>query len=167
MKMVGLAGLLFICATVQAEFRWAEVGVEGLTCSMCARSVELKVRKLDFVEDVQMNLSTTTMRVILKEGTHVNIEAIARAVDDAGFSVGYLNAGYVFDEVEVDDGYCLVTDDLIFSFVRTGSRKLHGETTLKFVGEPFLPRKELAEWKPELKSACEQTGTHLCFVTVL
>jgi copper chaperone CopZ len=162
-----LAACLLLWFPARAEFKWSEVGIDGLTCSMCAKSVELKVRELPFIDDVKMDLVATTMTVSFKPGKQVNVEEIARAVDDAGFSIGYLTAGYVFDEVEVEDGQCLVTKDGVFSFVRTGHRVLDGEEVLKFVGEKFLPKRELAEWKESLGNPCDESDGTPCFVTVL
>jgi copper chaperone CopZ len=167
MKFIPIALVLFFATQAHAEFTWVEVGVEGLTCSQCARSVELKVRKLDFVEDVKMNLRTTTMRVELKRDSGVDIIQIAKAVDDAGFSVGYVNAGFVFHQVEVEDGLCLRLNDVVFNFVKTGHRVLDGETILKFVGQPFLSGREFAEWKPSLPEPCDESDEETCFVTVL
>src|ERR1700759_2288056 len=90
--------LLFLVASLhlRAQFTWAEIGVDGLTCSACTRSVEMQIRKLDFVDSVSMNLEHTDGKIFFKKGAAVNIEKISQAVVDAGFSVRYLRAGFLF-----------------------------------------------------------------------
>ena len=167
MRVLAVAVLFLFCSQGRAEFTWAEIEVEGLTCSMCARSVELKVRELSFVEDVKMDLVATTMRIGFKKGSNVDVRSLAEAVDESGFSVGYVNAAFVFDGLEVSDGHCVLYQDTAYSFVRTGDRTLDGETLLKFIGEPFLPEEELAGWENDLVDGCEHSGKTLWFVTVL
>lgn len=60
--------LLFITLSgAKAQFLWAEIGVDGLTCFACSRSVEISVRKLDFVDSVVMNLEYTDRKVYFKK----------------------------------------------------------------------------------------------------
>ena len=53
-----LAGLFsgIICF---GQIQHLTVGINGLTCSQCSRSVELQLRKLSFIKDVNMNLQQT------------------------------------------------------------------------------------------------------------
>src|SRR5579885_2179698 len=88
-----IASVLLTVAS-NAQFTQVELGVDGLTCSACTRSVEMGLRKLDFVKDVKMNLDNTNGVITFKEGIPVSIEKLAKAVSDAGFSVRYLQATY-------------------------------------------------------------------------
>ena len=87
--------------TSYAQFVSAEIGVDGLTCSACTKSVEMSLRKLDFVQDVQMNLENTNGKVTFKPGALIYIDKIAKAVDNAGFSVSYLHATFSFNSLTV------------------------------------------------------------------
>src|ERR1700722_452721 len=78
----------------RAQFVSAKLGVDGLTCSACTRSVELSIRKLDFVKDVQMNLDNTVGQITFIPGKQISMNKIAKAVTDAGFSVRYLQATF-------------------------------------------------------------------------
>src|SRR4051812_38883306 len=93
---------LFVAETAQssAQFKSAMVGVNGLTCSACTRTVEMSIRKLDFVQDVTMNLENTEGKIVFKENADVDISKVARAVTDAGFSVRYLTAVFLFNNVK-------------------------------------------------------------------
>src|ERR1700759_948909 len=104
--------LLFLfcfCAfSAKAQFQAVYIGVNGLTCSQCTRTVEMRIRKLDFVADVQMNLEHTEGKIILKKDKKADIEKIAQAVIDAGFSVRYLQADLMVDISVIPVGSCFI-----------------------------------------------------------
>ena len=58
--------------------------VEGMTCAACSAHVDKAVRKLPFVEDVQVDLLGNAMRVKTRDGAPHEQE-IASAVDHAGY----------------------------------------------------------------------------------
>jgi copper chaperone CopZ len=166
MKSRVLTILLFISSVAQAQFTWAEIGIDGLTCSMCARSVDLSIRKLDAVQDVQMDLEATTAKVIFHKGSHIDMGKLADAVTNSGFSVRDLHAAFVFDNLEAADGKRFVYDGSEYEFIRAEKKTLKGETLLKFIGKPFLSKKELAEWKPKLPKDPAQPTGNLYFVSL-
>jgi len=86
--------LLFVSvATVgRAQVLNAKVGINGLTCSQCSRSVEMQLRRLSFVKNVDMNLEQTEGCLQFREGAAIDFSKIAKAVRDAGFSVRFLQA---------------------------------------------------------------------------
>ena len=58
--------------------------VEGMTCAACSAHVDKAVRKLPFVDDVQVDLLGGSMRVKTRDGkAHTN--EIVNAVDRAGY----------------------------------------------------------------------------------
>ncbi len=69
-SLLWILALLFSCNS-KAQFTSAELGVDGLTCSACTRSVELSIRKLDFVKDVQMNLDNTVGQITFVPGKQI------------------------------------------------------------------------------------------------
>src|SRR5579872_5107522 len=84
-----------------AGMKWIEIGVNGMTCSMCTRSVEMSVRTLNFVDSVAMSLESTEGKVYLKQGTPIDLKKIATAVTDAGFSVRFVRVAFAFDDIIV------------------------------------------------------------------
>ncbi|WP_313989213.1 heavy metal-associated domain-containing protein [Xanthocytophaga flavus] len=69
-----------------------EIGIDGLTCSLCSRSVEMSLRKLDFVQTVYMDLEKTQGRIYFKPELDPQPDKIAQAVKNAGYSVRFLTA---------------------------------------------------------------------------
>src|SRR5262245_20629316 len=166
MKSLVLLGAIFLSSLrADAQFTSAELGVDGLTCSMCARSVEMSIRQLPFVQDVTVNLRTTTMKVVFKKAQPVDIEKLAIAVDDAGFSVGYLHASYIFSNLSASDGARFTQDGASYDFVGTGKKILNVETVLKFIGDHCLSSDELAKWTPRLTNGCKGQALKTYFVT--
>ena len=133
-----LSGLL---VKSHAQFTQLDLGINGLTCSQCSRSVDMQLRKLAFVQGVQMDLKHTQAIIQLKKEERVNIAAVAKAVEDAGFSVRYLKAkvqpGFFVKETKQD---CwTVGED---AYVLLQSRDAGQVASLQFVGKEYMPRQE-------------------------
>lgn len=132
-----------------AGLKWADIGINGLTCSLCSRSVEMSLRRLDFVEDVVMSLETTEGRIFFKSGVLIDPVQIARAVVRAGFSVRFLKLQIRFDDIEVSSDGSFVFQSQRFLWIDY-AKEVRGPVTLQLVDEDFLPRKESAQWKKKV-----------------
>jgi copper chaperone CopZ len=159
--------ILFITAGANAQFISAEIGVNGLTCSACTRTVEMSLRKLDFVKDVKMDLENTDGQVIFQPKSNVSAEKLANAVTAAGFSVRFINIVYHSDSaMSVNDNYCFSYDGNSYQFIGiTQQARLSGDVTLKLVGKEFLPPKDFKKWKNEIKPVCANTQS-VYFITL-
>ena len=100
-----------------AQIRQVYIGVNGLTCSQCTRNVEMQVRRLPFVEQVDMNLEHTNGVVTLKADKPFKPEAIAQAVRDAGFSVRYLKLGIAPPDEQTLRSGCIAACGLTLQLV--------------------------------------------------
>jgi copper chaperone CopZ len=83
MRSIILGTLLLVSLRAHSQFISAELGVDGLTCSMCARSVEMSIRRLPFVKEVTVDLRATTMKVEFKRAAG-DIEKLASSVMTPG-----------------------------------------------------------------------------------
>lgn len=152
--------------SAQAQFNWVMIGVNGLTCSACTRTVEMSIRKLNFVENVEMNLENTEGKISFKNNAEVDISQIAKAVVNAGFSVRYLKAAHVFEATPVNDGLCLnLGKNTCLQFVKTKESKLTGEVVLTFLGNQFQTKAEANKNKALLKPICTDNSRKIYFVT--
>lgn len=161
-----LLSISFVLCTVEtfAGFGQVLIGVNGLTCSQCTRNVELRIRRLPFVRDVQMNLEHTNGIITLKDENILDARAIARAVRDAGFSVRFLKAAHTFPDQESGTGPCFKVRGSHYRLI-PGDTVLQGTVLLQFIGADFLPAAELKPWKPALVKRCDHTSSPLYFVT--
>jgi copper chaperone CopZ len=147
--------LLFLLLSEKsiAQFQSIQIGVNGLTCSQCSRSVEMSIRKLAFVKDVRMNLEKTEAEILLTEGGTIDIAQIAKAVVDAGFSVRYLNAKIYFKQVPLSENYCWIFESKHYQFIKTVSKELNGIASVTFIGEKFMSKSEYKKWSASIKEA--------------
>jgi len=142
---------------VEAQQREVELGIDGLTCSMCSRSTEMSVRKLEFVSDVIMDLEHTTARIILKDGAKVSYELIGKAVRDAGFSVRYLSLMLDPGQAQLNTGDCISQDEKTYKYI--GEQIVNDSDGMKFriVAKGLMPMKELRKWTEMIKQGCADT----------
>jgi len=147
-----------------AGIQWVDVGVNGMTCSMCTRSVEMSISRLDFVDSVSMSLEETEGRVFLKSEAVIDFKKIAKAVVDAGFSVRFIRVGFNFDDVPVDQDGFFTWQNKSFQWLQFKSSVAEGDVALKLVDEYFLPRKENLEWKKKIGNTKAQANQNIFHV---
>lgn len=134
-----------------SQFVIAQIGVDGLTCSQCTRSVEMSLLKLDFIKDVKMDLESTVGKLLFKEGAEISFNKIAKAVTDAGFSVRFLKAIYTFNNVENATNIKLLNVKEPFYILNDAGTKLSGAIQLLLLGKQFMPKQEFTKWKKAIK----------------
>jgi copper chaperone CopZ len=150
---------LFWLDALSAQFHSAEIGISGLTCSACSRSVEMSLRKLPFIDSVSMNLEHANAKVFFKKISIVEIEKLAQAVVDAGFSVTYLNADFTFKNTAVGPDFCFLFENNIYQFLIPEAKTLNGKVILNFIGDKYLSKKDFSKWKPKMMEVCNR-ATH-------
>jgi len=149
--------VLLFSGIATAQIQSVSIGVNGLTCSQCSHSVEMSIRKLDFVKEVQMNLDKTEAEIFFIDGNKVDISKIAKSVIDAGFSVRYLKAKIYFNQLSVNENYCWIYEGGYYQFIKTSTKVLNGLENITFIGKKFMPGKEYKKWSAALKDA-QQKG---------
>jgi copper chaperone CopZ len=88
MKKLLAVFMLALPLWAHADPRVVEVEVSGLTCPFCAWGVERNVEKVSGVESCDVSVEEGKARIVLSPGATADIEAIKRAILDAGFSPG-------------------------------------------------------------------------------
>jgi len=79
-------------STQVAEIKKVTLVASGLTCSMCSKAIFKALTKLDFVDEVKVDIEKSKFVLSFKSGKTVVIDQIKSAVADAGFSVQSLVA---------------------------------------------------------------------------
>ncbi len=143
-----------------AGFRYLKIGIDGLTCSACSRSVEMKLRKLSFIYSVEMDLENTEGKIILKESETIRLDEICSAVKDAGFSIRFLKAELT-DPITTKEK-CFEIDHIQFQLLSYDSSKF-----IQIIHPCFLSKKEWKKYKIiDTKSDCFQTEFKLYLIHV-
>ena len=158
--------VIFFTISAEAQFENVYIGVNGLTCSQCSRTVELSIRKLDFVADVQMNLEHTEGKIILKKNKKADMEKIAQAVVNAGFSVRYLHADLRVDNSVVTTGPCFSYNGDQYVFSEVPKEPLKGEIKLKFVGKKYMAKNDFKKFADHMNDRCGNTEGKVYHVTM-
>lgn len=154
--------LLFSLAAfcVQAQFTKVSIGINGLTCSQCSRSVEIQLRKLPFVKEVNMDLERTEGVILFKANKKVNIASIAEAVKDAGFSVRFLKAEIERSDIDISEQGCFTLDGNSYNILRPLPLPGKPLLTLQFLGKNFIPGNELKKYKLPAATPCKGKVTY-------
>lgn len=81
--------LLFLisCKLSTAQVSKIIIGVDGFTCSLCAKGVEEQFKSLVFVNSVKADLKKTLFFLAFKKDSDIKLEELYDAVEDGGFSV--------------------------------------------------------------------------------
>jgi copper chaperone CopZ len=144
-----------------AQFTYAEVGVNGLTCSQCTRNVEMSIRKLGFVKDVEMNQQHTEGKIYFSAIAKVDMDKVAQAVRDAGFSVRYLKAGFAFGKTA---GSCFTYRGDTYSLLHAPATLPMGTALVTFIGNDYQARKDYRKW--QLGTGCGSKEGKLYYITL-
>ena len=83
-----LTVLLFILSlSVPARAGEIEMEVHGMACSFCAYGLEKKIKKLDGVESITIDVQTGKANVQTKEGTEIAPETLEKIAKDSGLEL--------------------------------------------------------------------------------
>jgi len=130
-------GFLAGGTAAQAQTQKVSVSISGLTCSQCSRSVEMQLKKLAFIQSVEMDLKNTTAVLNIRSNARTDFRAIARAVTDAGFSVAGLEASMYASQLKIDNNGCMQSADGRFYIVNSPLTSGRDLITFEFLGKPF------------------------------
>jgi cation transport ATPase len=143
----------------------AKIGVNGLTCSMCTRSVEMSLSRLDFVDSVAMSLENTEGEIFFKQNVAINPEELAKAIVNAGFSVRFVKVQVDLNKIQLQEN---------------GSFDIHGQNYLwldyktipggesiwlTLVGDAFLPKAEMKTWKSKIERSANGSKRNIYHVS--
>jgi len=87
--MVVMAVVSLIAGSAMAQTKYV-IGVDGMSCPFCAYGLEKKLKKVQDVESVTIDLNEGEVVVIAKAGATIKEESLRKAVHDAGFTVSTL-----------------------------------------------------------------------------
>ncbi|HEC26429.1 MAG TPA: copper chaperone [Gammaproteobacteria bacterium] len=83
--IAGLFGLLLIQAAFAAGTHY-EMRVDGLACPFCAYGIEKKLKAVDGVSDIKVDLNKGLVSVNMAEGKELSEEQMKKLFKDAGFT---------------------------------------------------------------------------------
>lgn len=156
MKTYIIAFILALMASTNAgaQLISADIGVNGMTCSMCARGTEETLKRLDFIDSIDVDLNTLVAHITFKKNMDVPVEALLKAVEDAGFSVRNITAVFDFKNQKIGKDEHVDYGNDVFHFLGVEDQTLNGPVSIRFVDKPFVSKKEFKEWSKKTSMTC-------------
>lgn len=150
---------LFVGSNLHAQqFSKATLQATGLTCAMCSNAINKALLELPFVETVKSEITTSSFKIQFKASEAVSVDAIRKAVEEAGFSVGKLEITGNFEDVAIEkDKHVKIGND-VYHFLNAKLSKLNGEHTLTMADKGFLTPKEFRKLSNYSTMPCVQSG---------
>ncbi len=151
--VIALTGL-----QLQAQFTKATLQATGLTCAMCSNAINKALQKVSFVESVRSDIKNSAFNIVFKQGNDINIDALRKAVEDAGFSVGSLKLTGNFSGVEIAKDKHVKIGQENFHFMDVKDQVLNGEATVTVLDKDFLTAKQFKKISSSSSMECVKTG---------
>ena len=85
--IIALFITILSAVNLNAQITKLIIGVDGFTCSLCAKGIEEQFKSLDFVKSVKTDLKKTEFALTFKSNPGIELSKIRDAVNDGGFSV--------------------------------------------------------------------------------
>ncbi len=113
----------------------AQLAISGMTCASCVNSIEGYVKSLDGVEDVSVNLTTETGKIVF-DPSKVGVRDLIEAIDDLGYHAEIKSEQVDLDRLSKKEEIEGWKKKLIFSSVF--SIPFLYAMILRFIGDPYL-----------------------------
>ena len=149
---------LFLGVQSQAQISKVSLQASGLTCSMCSKAVKTALEEVSFVDKVQVDIKNQQYNLTFKEGSSVDIDALSKAVQDAGFSVASLKATASVSSTKLGKDEHLKIGGQTYHFLNAANQTVDGQISFSVVDKGFVSAKEFKKYASMTKMACVQTG---------
>lgn len=156
--MIMMAVMLCLGFSSLAQVTKVSLQASGLTCSMCSKAVKTALEEVSFVEKVQVDIQNQQYNLSFKEGAEVDIDALGKAVEDAGFSVASLNVTATVDNVKLEKDNHIRIGNSYFHFLNASGQQLSGSANFNIVDKQFVSPKDFKKYSGLTKMKCVETG---------
>jgi copper chaperone CopZ len=137
----------------------AELQVTGLTCSMCSKATETSLKTLDFIQEIKPDLNKNLFAITFKKDKNVNIDLIRKKVEEAGFSVGKLNATFNFKNASLDNNGRTAVNGTHYQIVGADQKVLNGPVKATVIDKNFVPNNTFKKNLAAIKSKAYASGS--------
>lgn len=153
-----LAVLAISISSAKAQFIKADLQVSGLTCSMCSKATEKSLRTLSFISDIKPDLNRNLFVITFKKDQAVNLQAISKKVQDAGFAVNKLTASFNFNNVKISNDFHFDFAGSTYHFLNVKNETLNGLTPVVVVDKDFVPASIYKKYASATAFSCYKSG---------
>ena len=150
--------VVLAAAGAQAQFTKATIQASGLTCAMCSKAIDNALKELSFVDAVQPDIRNSAFTVVFKKGQEADIDALKKAVEDAGFFVAKFTITGDFNNTEVKNDAHVTIGGKEYHFLDTKEQVLNGQISLVVVDKNFLTAGAFKKYSAATAMQCIKTG---------
>jgi copper chaperone CopZ len=150
--------LLIIRINSQAQFKNANLQASGLTCAMCSKAVYKALSNVSFVDKVNADIENSSYEITFKPGAAVNLDALSKAVVDAGFSVSKLKVTTDFNNIKIQNDTHVSLNNQSFHFLNVTPQVLNGDKILTLVDKNFVSGKDYKKFTKSTTMKCYESG---------
>lgn len=133
----------------------------GLTCSMCSRAIYKSLQKVPDIGKVEEDIEHSSYHIHFTHTDANSLQALKKAVIDAGFSVARMEITVDFQHAAVSNDSTLKLNNQIFQFVHISNQLLEGPTQLLIVDKDYLLEKDRKKY-----AGSYNTDQHIFHVTI-
>jgi len=157
-KLLFLLMAVFVIVDMQAQFTKATIQASGLTCAMCSRAIDNSLKQLSFVATVQPDIKNSAFNIMFKQNDTADIDALKKAVEDAGFSVAKFTITGVFSNTAVKNDEHVAIAGKEYHFLNIQDQVLNGEKNLVIIDKNFLTASAFKKYSAATGMQCIKTG---------
>ncbi|MBE7173116.1 MAG: heavy-metal-associated domain-containing protein [Williamsia sp.] len=150
--------MLLAGVSLKAQFNSAQLQASGLTCALCTKAINNSLSRLSFVQSVEPDIKNSAFKISFRNGAALKIDALKKAVEEAGFSVASLKLTGKFSRLAVKNDEHVEIGGELFHFLKVNDQLLNGEKEIRIVDKAFLPTKEFKKYSAATTMTCVQTG---------
>ncbi|MBA3828316.1 MAG: heavy-metal-associated domain-containing protein [Taibaiella sp.] len=167
MKKLLVIATLLLSVPAMAQIKSASLTASGLTCSMCSKAIYKALLKVPSIRNVDVDIEKSTYGIHFKENASVDIDAVKKAVLDAGFSVASMKVTANFNNVAVANDAPITFAGSNFYFLGISKQTLNGDRTLTVLDKDYLSARDYKKYSnnPEMKKVATASGSKTYHVT--
>jgi len=158
---------LFIQSAAVAQIQSVSLQASGLTCSMCSRAIYKSLKKVPDVAKVKEDIQHSSYHIEFNNPNSVSLESLKKAVQDAGFSVAWMQVKINFENVEIASDSSLKLNDFVFYFVDIRKQKLNGEKKLLILDKDYILENDRKKYAGSYESRPVADGSGKVFHVTL
>ena len=145
------------------QIKSASLQASGLTCSMCSNSIYKSLKTISFIEEVDSDVETSTFNIKFKTNQEVDLDALQKAVEKAGFSVANLKFIMSVNNIKVQNQQKSEIGNKTFYFVNIKDKVLDGDVEFRIVDKDFISPKEFKKLKDKLEPSGDKRIYNVTF----
>ncbi len=151
--------MALLCYNIaNAQIKHIDLTASGLTCSMCSKAIYNALLKVKYIDKIDVNIEASTYSISVKNDAPVEIDAIKKAVQDAGFAVASMKITANIPSTTIENDTHLDIAGNTVHFVNVAKKDFSGDLTFKIVDKNYVTIAEHKKYGKFTKLKCYETG---------